>query len=461
MRALERLAGLKNVFGRDAAEEAAGVLRQLLRDRLRAPEDVVRLHETVLYLRAYPQGAEVLRLCEQILGSFGERVARAEVQLAFEDPDVSGVAGTSVSTSFSHPFAKSLVGRHGSAIVIDWENFERPDRMGPLLARMIPAAAELWSVEPHVDWRRWFEGARVPLRWLIEQADPQLYDSAEIPLRWNLGDSRASRSRLRLPRRGVYYHQGPLLRRRDVSIEQEFQAPRIGTRLLNRGEAERVAKVIIDASAVRYRELWGFLYPDLNQMRYADLGRGVDFYFFGVPKEARLLLRGYHAGMFFKNGVPIGYYEGLSLFEKIEAGFNLYYTFRDGETAWLYARTLKLFHEQLGVTCFSIDPYQIGDGNEEAIESGAFWFYYKLGFRPAAREATELAAGEQRKIEANPEHRTTPAVLRRLAKSPMFYGDGSDWEGFSLELCAERLARRKDRMPRGLSRTALLRLGRR
>ncbi len=48
--------------------------------------------------------------------------------------------------------------------------------------------------------------------------------------------------------------------------------------------------------------------------------------------------------MIYKNGVPIGYFEGLSLFERMESGFNLYYTFRDGETAWLYARTLNVMH---------------------------------------------------------------------------------------------------------------------
>ena len=51
-------------------------------------------------------------------------------------------------------------------------------------------------------------------------------------------------------------------------------------------------------------------------------------------------MRAYHCGMFFKNSVPAGYVELLSLFERAEVGFNLYYTFREGESAWLYARLL-------------------------------------------------------------------------------------------------------------------------
>ena len=155
--------------------------------------------------------------------------------------------------------------------------------------------------------------------------------------------------------------------------------------------------VIIDASATRYRELYGFQHPDEAHVYHADLGRGVDLISSAYRRERRLPVRAYHSGMFFKNGVPMGYVEALSLFERCEVGFNLYYTFREGETAWLYARILKLLHQQLGVTCFSIDPYQLGHENEEAIASGAFWFYYKLGFRPAALGIAQQAEREAAK----------------------------------------------------------------
>src|SRR5688500_10093564 len=125
--------------------------------------------------------------------------------------------------------------------------------------------------------------------------------------------------------------------------------------------------------------------------------------------------------MIFKNGVPVGYFEGLSLFERMESGFNLYYSFRDGETAWMYARTLSIFHHLLGVTAFSLDPYQIGHENEEGIESGAFWFYRKLGFRPTRPELFELTLSEERKLSRRSAYRTPKTVLRRLAGGPMIF----------------------------------------
>jgi hypothetical protein len=149
--------------------------------------------------------------------------------------------------------------------------------------------------------------------------------------------------------------------------------------------------------------------------------------------------------MIFKNRVPVGYFEGLSLFERMESGFNLYYTFRDGETAWLYAHTLNIFHRLLGVSVFTLDPYQIGYENEEGIESGAFWFYRKLGFRSVNPELMKLTATEEKKIASRKGYRTSARTLRRLAESPMIFEleceNSGDWDRFQLRnigLAAQR-----------------------
>ncbi len=62
----------------------------------------------------------------------------------------------------------------------------------------------------------------------------------------------------------------------------------------------------------------------------------------------------------------------------------------------LVAAVLGAAHRVFGCERFIVNPYQFGAGNAEAIRSGAFWFYYRLGFRPvdgaiAARAAREFA----------------------------------------------------------------------
>ena len=209
-----------------------------------------------------------------------------------------------------------------------------------------------------------------------------------------------------------------------------------------------------EASAMRYRELHGFTYGDPEHVIRADLGRGIEAFVSGVPPEHRLPLRAYHAGMFFKNGVPIGYIECLTLFEHMEVGFNLYYTFREGETAWLYARLLRLFRQVVPVTCFAVDPYQLGHHNDEAIESGAFWFYRKLGFRPANPEVTKILQAEESKLHAHPAHRTSARTLRRLAAGWMIYEmPGSrvgDWDRFETRRAA--MALRQSPFPPAIQR---------
>jgi len=205
------------------------------------------------------------------------------------------------------------------------------------------------------------------------------------------------------------------------------------TRLSAR-EARPILDLILDTSAMRYRELYGFTHPDATRVFRARAGRGVEIYFFGVPAAWRLPLRAYHAGMFFKNGVPAGYVEVLSLFDRAEVGFNLYYTFREGESAWIYARLLHLFRQALGVNTFSVDPYQLGHQNQEAIDSGAFWFYRKLGFRPAAAETARLVEREEQRMARSPEWRSSRRTLEKLAAGYMLYdGPGASpgmWDRF-------------------------------
>ena len=129
----------------------------------------------------------------------------------------------------------------------------------------------------------------------------------------------------------------------------------------------------------------------------------------------------------------------------MESGFNFYYTFRDGETAWIYARTLNVFRHLLGVTAFSIDPYQVGYENEEGIESGAFWFYRKLGFRPTNPSLLKLTEGEERKIADRKSHRTSGRTLRSLAGGSMIFqlneAEAGDWDSFQVRkigLAAQR-----------------------
>ncbi|HEY0348464.1 MAG TPA: hypothetical protein VGC60_09965 [Pyrinomonadaceae bacterium] len=411
-------------------------LRVLSKSKLTNADSLIRFHETLLFIRAYPPSATVAKQVERILKSFGSRVQElsekdADLSL-LDDPEVSGIAGGSVTSNFSYAIARWLVAKYPPQLSIDWDWFEEEDRFGATMPRFLPLLEDDAMVEAHVPYREWLraaKGRRRELVWLIERFESlpfsdktkaSLYDSLKLHITWRYG-IRASRTGMRLSAARIFFHKSPLIARRDILLSRELTSPAIPIERLSRAQGERILDLARETSAVRYRELHGFTYGDVSRILKADLGRGAQVFVTGVPPEKRLPLRAYHAALIFKNGVPVAYFEGLSICERMESGFNLYYTFRDGETAWLYARILHLMRQLLGVTVFSIDPYQVGHENEEGIESGAFWFYRKLGFRSVKPELLKLTRAEEAKVLKNPGHRTSAATLRKLAAGHMLF----------------------------------------
>ena len=218
-----------------------------------------------------------------------------------------------------------------------------------------------------------------------------------------------------------FFHDEPLRTRREVSLDAIVGGRPLALTRLSRREGERVCEMVREATAVRYREFYTFTFADPASVVSARPGRGVELFLLGVTPERRLPLRAAYGGFVVKNGVPVGYIEGLAFAERLEIGFNLYYTFREGESAWIYAQVLRLHRDALGVTSFSIDPYQLGFENDEAIDSGAFWFYRKLGFRPTDAGVARDVAREESRLARDPGYRSSPARLRRMVEHNVLY----------------------------------------
>ena len=448
---INQLDELKNQFAPDTGRRIAELLDRLSRETFNDTDSLFQYHETLLFLRAYPQNVSIVRATEKELRNFSNRVAALVEQgidiAPLQHPEVSGIAGTSVTDTFSFYIVRWLLQRYSSQVAIEWEWIEDENRLAETWPRFMPLLEEDALVEANVPYRDWLSAARQDrseLAWLIERFDKlpkpekeraELYNSQQLYVRWTPAFD-ASRTGMRLPVQQFFFHRGPLIQRREVDLRKELAQPSPRLEKLSLKDGEKAVDMAREASTIRYRELYGFTHGDPKHVYKIELGRGVELFLMGLPPDKRLPLRAYHATMIYKNGVPIGYFEGLSLFERMESGFNLYYTFRDGETAWLYARTLNVMHHFAGVTAFSLDPYQIGHENEEGIESGAFWFYRKLGFRPMRKEAMQLAEKEEQKIASRKGYRTSAATLRKLAASPMIFElndqQRGNWDNFQI-----------------------------
>ena len=485
-RQLTQLEASRYSFGRN---EAASIVKQLNRldaKRFPDPASLIRFHEALLFLRAFPQGPAVVRVTGRILNSFHRKVEALRKAGAdtddFEPIEVSGIAGTQMEDTLSFDVASWLIKRMPGKVEIAWENYEPGRELGNTGPRFIPLLADDAYVEADTPWRRWIEAAggkknakvvwwrgsappergRAPspheMAWLIDrfeklplpaQQKAELYESLRVPLRWNLENSVITRTRNWKPVRSVFYHSEPLISRSQVSLAGELARRPPQLTRLSRKQGERIMDLIREVMLVRYRELYGTTLGDPRSVVRADVGRGATIYLWNLPPDRRLPLRAYVAGLTLKNGVPINYIEAIGLCEWMEVGFNTFYTFRGGEAGWIYAQLLRCLCHLMGTTCVSVYPYQLGHDNDEAIESGAFWFYRKLGFRPGRAELQRLAEGEERKIAADPKYRTPARTLKRLAAGHVFYElPGSEvgaWDRFSTRNIGLRVNRRMAR----------------
>jgi hypothetical protein len=468
-RLLNLLEAAKARYGPGTSTHLEKLLSELAPRKFRNPAPLIRFHEALLFFRAFPPGPSLIRKLENLLNNFHERVddlRRLGADMSvFDDFDTSGIAGTVMQDALNFDavrwLARRLPRHPPRQIEIAWDDYLEDSAneraLGSSWPRILPLLAEDSDVEANIPWTRWLDTARGrerPLEWLLRRfeqlpiaADPKeaknkqskkteekkyakdqqdraraaLYDALRLPVRWSLHNLPLSRTRNWKRPRAFYYHREPLIIRSQVSLEHELSQPAPRLAKLSLSEGEAVMHFIREVMAVRYRELYGTTLGDPSSVVRISLGRGVVIHLWNLPPARRLPLRAYVAGLTLKNGVPINYIEAIGLCEWIEVGFNTFYTYRQGETAWIYAQALRCLRAFTGATTISVYPYQIGQNNDEAIDSGAFWFYRKLGFRSGRPDLEQLARREEQKIAANPRYRTPPRTLRRLAEAHAFY----------------------------------------
>jgi hypothetical protein len=419
---LERLTSLRTTCGPDVAAEKARLIRSLARRSLGSADEVLGLHETLVFVRAFPDDRRVRAAADEALAGFAHRADVRRFRNALAD---SGVAGTRMSYAFSFPMARWLTRRDPAGARIAWDDWEREDDLDDLLPALA-SPAEMPGVDDEtLSGREWIENAcpdgagdaatlvsRIERIASEPRAREHLYNQLEVPLTWELGESPDSRSLARWPVPRTVYSDRSVDTRRPKLAAAIREAPRI------RRIDERTAAGLIDLArgtmSVRLRELEAFDYGDPRDAFLVDAGRGLLISLIGLRPEWRLFPESLYAGLFIRNGVPAGYWLASALFETSEIAYNVFPTFRGGDAAWMYGRLLAMLHSFLGVVTFTVPRYQIGHENDEAIGSGAFWFYRKLGLSSVDPDVRRQTRKEEALLRRRPGSRSSPETLRRL-----------------------------------------------
>jgi hypothetical protein len=186
-------------------------------------------------------------------------------------------------------------------------------------------------------------------------------------------------------------------------------------------EARELIHLAREAMVTRARDLDGIIYANERDVRVVDAGDGLALVGIGLLPAYRALVETIYVFILLKNGVPVGYYQAALLFGSAELNFNIFDPYRGAEAAQLYGRSLAVVRHLFAVDTFSVEPYQLGLDNDEALHSGAFWFYQKLGFVSHDPQVRGVLKAELRRMSANPAHRSSLTTLAALARSHLFF----------------------------------------
>ncbi len=392
---------------------------------------MLRFHETLCFLQAYPDDPEILELVDRALATFGARVERLG-RAARRRLHDSGITGSTLDYPFGFPMARWLATRFPREAEVAWAALTDADRLDETLSLLATTAEGDAFSEGGMGWRQWirvakggrrlsdlqlivevFERARLP----AETRD-WLFESLSLPILWRPGTAGGSRTLARAAPHATSFHDRPL-ERSDVDLVQALGRP------LPLTPAPRpLAEAMIDAArvamATRQRELHAFSYPNADDVLTVDAGRGLRLVFIGIEPDFRLPLEGYYGFLALKNGVPVSYGGGWELFGTLDFAINIFPSFRQGESPYLATQLLRAYRWIFGMRTVVIDRYQLGHESAEALRSGSFYFYHRLGFRPRDPAVVQTLAHERSKIVADPAYRSPIPTLKRLAAAEVF-----------------------------------------
>lgn len=416
-------------YGPGAADEKRRLLRALARGAMTAT-GLVRLHEVLCFLRAYPDDADLLERVEAMLERFGRRrdVRRHRDTLAD-----SGIAGTEIRYRLFWPMARWVVARWSERVSLEWDDEEQAARVEVALPALVTRVEADGFEDLRWDVRRKLEHAKpegeTDAAFVVRRIEAlagddftreTLHDGLDLSYRVDPGPGTPSRTRAKHARAPVVFvREAPSRERPDLG--RELRRPPRATRFVSPREGAALIDLACEAMITRSRDLKAFGYGDPRDVRIVDDGGGLQFACIGVRPERRATLHATYGYLTLRNGVPIGYVQADALYGTAAISYNTFETFRGGEAAWVFGRMLAATRDLLGSRSFSIEPYQLGLGNEEGLASGAWWFYYKLGFRPRDAAALRLVRRELARIEKDPHHRSDRETLAALARTHVFY----------------------------------------
>ena len=423
---LNRLKTLVFQFDHSLDKEKTQLLNELVTFEYFKQQSFLQLHQLMMAMMAYPSSKELLDVVssaiQKLLSQLPQNVSLQNKLIG------TGILHTAVECNFSY-----------SKVLYVTQKFPNQISIHSASSNLETQKSILKLLLPSVEYSKIFYGekdlkhriaqfhsstSQTDLEWLlqlIQQSDLEtktqsiIYNQLGIFIQWRVSDIESSVSFLRGASTPIYYHTKPLEKKINLQdiIKQKLPTP---VKLTDKDKAR-----IIDAAKMTlfylYRETEPFTNANKDDITLFQLDKGISIALFGSIHEKRYSLESYIGYLVFKNNIPASYGGGWIFGERSQFGINILESFRGGESGLIICELLRVYHQYFGATRFVVKPYQFGLHNPEAIKTGAFWFYYKLGFRPENEELRKLAFEEEQQKLSNPNYKSAIATLKKYTKS--------------------------------------------
>lgn len=449
---IEKITKLRSLvfkFDKEAEKEKIQLLQDLNKYHSDKPQNFQLFHQLLMAMMAYPCGKNMLEQVQKTTSCLLEKLSKNKnLQNKLTG---TGLLHSSLECNFTFNKVKYLVQHFPNQVTIHSASSDI-DTQKSVLKLLLPQIeySKIHAGEKDLKTRiSEFHSSKnqTDLEWLIQTIEPYsldnktksfLYSQLGIFIQWKIESEKDSVSFLRGTSLPVYFHTNPIEKKINLQeiIHQKLPAP-VKLNLTEKRQLIHSAKMTL---LYLYRETEPFTNANEEDIILFQLDKGISIALFGSTTDKRYSLESYIGYLVLKNNIPASYGGGWIFGERSQFGINILESFRGGESGLIICELLRVYHQYLGATRFVVKPYQFGLHNPEAIKTGAFWFYYKLGFRPENEQLKELALQEEKQKLVDPTYKSEIATLKKYTKSNLVLSlTETGYPNYDSEILSQRI----------------------
>lgn len=412
-------------FDAESSLKKTQIITSLTNLKFNNHKDFKLFHDVLLSLLAYPSDKKMMKLAsdslKQLLSQLNSNTRLREKLTG------TGFYNTKIECNFSYSMVCNLVSNFPNQISIH-SSSSNSETQKSVLKLILPKVEYSKIHLGELDFKKRLShfithSTQTDLEWLIYHIQNStdnyktqefIFNELGIFIQWNINDIHSSVSFLRGTDLPIYFHK---------DLQKQVLLPAILNKklpkpvTLNPSTKQKIINSARLSLCYLYRETEPFTNANSNDITLFNLDKGISIALFGSTIEKRYSLESYIGYLVFKNNMPVSYGGGWIFGERCQFGINILEPFRGGESALIICELLRTYHQYFGVKRFVVKPYQFGFKNTEAIKTGAFWFYYKLGFKPVNEALRKLAHQEDEKRKINTKYKSDEATLKKFTKS--------------------------------------------